>query len=77
MTRFADIRVARGFDSQAALAEAAGISSKTVHRIEATAGYTPHPSTVGPLSRALNLTPDQIRLAFAGDLDLAVLEEAA
>lgn len=77
MTLFADIRVARGFSSQASLALAAGIDSKTVHRIEATPGYTPRSSTVGPLAAALALTPDQVRRAFTGDLPLSELDAQA
>lgn len=61
MTRFADLRVAKGFATQGALAEAASVDLKTVHRIESTPGYAPRASTIGPLAGALGITTDELR----------------
>jgi DNA-binding XRE family transcriptional regulator len=67
---FADFRVARGFASQGALAEAAGVDGKTIHRIESNPGYAPRASTIVPLAAALQLTPDELRYGLANGFAL-------
>lgn len=64
MSRFADLRVAKGFATQAALGEAASVDPQTIHRIESKPGYSPRASTIGPLAAALGITTDELRTAL-------------